>query len=285
MGDYWAGDAGLRADNPVGCRLTIVEELLPKRLCFSVTSGRSGTKLLTTLLRDAAGLFAEHEPAPRFNYVLRSVLECPEAARWWLLNEKLPAVANTMGPADVYAELSHLTCKAFIEPLLELSLRPRFVILSRPAREVASSLFRINAIPERTGSGRLVLIGPQHSPFLPLTAWDHLTDYQLCYWYAREIEHRQAHYRSLFNVRGIEFLDCAFAELNDWDEFVSIATFVRGEAVEPDRTAFNAVISCNQNARAVLLDGSRERVLPEDIASEEAGVDELIAAVLLAGGE
>jgi len=150
----------------------VVEELKSKRLCFAVTSGRSGTKLLTELLARAAGICAEHEPAPRFNYVLRSILESPEAARWWLLTEKLPSVAQRVRSSDVYAELSHLTCKGFIEPLLGLGLKPAFIILSRPARDVASSLYRIGAIPERTSSGRLVLLGPRHSRFLPLDGWE-----------------------------------------------------------------------------------------------------------------
>ena len=84
--------------------------------------------------------------------------------------------------------MSHLTCKGFIEPLIELGLRPCFLIISRPAREVAISLLKIGATPERTGPGRLVLIGPEYSPFLPLDDWERLSDYQLCYWYAREID-------------------------------------------------------------------------------------------------
>ena len=104
-----------------------IEGLFSKRLCFTVTSGRSRTKLLAILLREAAGLCAEHEPAPRFNYVLRAVLEYPEAAAWWLAAEKLPAIAEIARSSGTYIELSHLTCKGFVEPLLELGLRPDFL--------------------------------------------------------------------------------------------------------------------------------------------------------------
>lgn len=260
--------------------MDVVGELKSKRLCFTVTSGRSGTKLLTELLRRAAGICAEHEPAPRFNYVLRAVLESPDAARWWLLTEKLPAIVQRIGSVAAYAELSHLTCKGFIEPLLESGLSPAFIILSRPARNVATSLYRIGAIPERTGAGRLVLISPRHSRFLALDDWEQLTDYQLCYWYAREIELRQVHYRSMFTDLGLGCFELPFSEIGNWDSFASVADFVsKGDAI-PDRGTFDAIMEHNQNSRANLLDGAAERPLPSALDAEERHVDELIAAFI-----
>lgn len=253
----------------------VVDQLSSKRLCFTVTSGRSGTKLLANLLRDAAGMCAEHEPAPRFNYVFRSVIDAPEAARWWLLTEKLPAIAQITGSAPAYAELSHLTCKGFIEPILDLGLRPAFLMISRQAREVATSLFRIGAIPERTASGRLVLVGPNESPHLPLVGWRHLTDYQLCFWYAREIEERQAHYRRLFDTTGIEWLDLRFEAIRDWTTFQQVAAFA-GAAGLPDRARFEAVTGSNQNPRAGLLNGAAESPLPTDLEAQEQQVDAMI---------
>lgn len=256
----------------------IVEELRSKRLCFTVTSGRSGTKLLTALLRDAAGILAEHEPAPRFNYVLRSIVESPGSARWWLLTEKLPAIAQRIGSATSYAELSHLTCKGFIEPLLEIGLKPAFIFLSRPAGDVARSLYRIGAVPERTEAGKLVLIGPQHSRHLPLNHWDELSDYQLCYWYAREIERRQIHYRAMFNTMDIDCCELRFSDIGNWDRFKVVADFVRNGPAEPDRERFEAILQLNQNPRAGLLDGTSERRLPSAVNEQECQVDQLIAA-------
>lgn len=253
-----------------------IEGLFSKRLCFTVTSGRSRTKLLAILLREAAGLCAEHEPAPRFNYVLRAVLEYPEAAAWWLAAEKLPAIAEIARSSGTYIELSHLTCKGFVEPLLELGLRPDFLMICRPAREVATSLFRIGAVPERTGAGRLVLIGPQFSRFLPIMDWRHLTDYQLCYWYAREIEHRQAHYRSFFSDRGINWRDCTVDDMTNWNSFMSLCEFVAGEAVSPDRTKFEEILSRDQNPRDDLRHGQAKVGLPADIDEEEIEVENLI---------
>ena len=256
--------------------MEIVDQLSSKRLCFTVTSGRSGTKLLARLLRDAAGVCAEHEPAPRFNYVFRSAVESPEAARWWLLTEKLPAIGRIVGSSDAYAELSHLTCKGFIEPLLDVGVRPSFLMVSRNPRAVASSLFRIGAIPERTASGRLVLLGPGESLFLPLPGWRQLTDYQLCYWYAREIEWRQAHYRRVFGAQGLDWLDLKFDDITDWDTFAKISKFAGARGV-PDRGVFDDILASNQNPRAGLLEGAAERDLPANLEEQELQVERMIA--------
>ena len=258
--------------------MTLLEELSDKRLCFTVTSGRSRTKLLATLLCEAADICAEHEPAPRFNYVLRAVLEYPEAAKWWLLAEKLPAIADLARSHQSYAELSHLTCKGFIEPLIELGLRPCFLIISRPAREVAISLLKIGATPERTGPGRLVLIGPEYSPFLPLDDWERLSNYQLCYWYAREIEHRQDYYRNYFKDRGLEWRNCTIEDMTDWERFQISGDFVSGSTAKLNEAKFEQVLSFNQNSRSALLQGSPEFDSPIDLDGEEREVDRLIAA-------
>jgi hypothetical protein len=136
-----------------------VDFLSQKRLIFTITSGRSGTTLLTELLRQCLGIDVEHEPTPRLNYVFCAVMAESKAAGWWLQAEKLPHIAATM-KGDIYIETSHLYYKGFREPLLALGLRPPFIILTRPATAVARNLFQISCIPERTGAGRLALIGP-----------------------------------------------------------------------------------------------------------------------------
>ena len=203
--------------------------------------GRSRTKLLAILLREAAGLCAEHEPAPRFNYVLRAVLEYPEAAAWWLAAESF-RLSPKLPDRQALISNCHISHARALSSRCSNSGFGRISsIICRPAREVATSLFRIGAVPERTGAGRLVLIGPQFSRFLPIMDWRHLTDYQLCYWYAREIEHRQAHYRSFFSDRGINWRDCTVDDMTNWNSFMSLCEFVAGEAVSPDRTKFEEI--------------------------------------------
>lgn len=238
-----------------------------RTLVFTVTPGRSGSTLLTRLLHDVAGVHAEHEPAPRLNYVMRSFVAAPSAARGWLLNEKLPAIRAAMR-SDLYVETSHLTCKGFIEPLLDLGLDLRFIILTRPATEVAESLHAMGCIPERTEAGRLVCLGPTDPGVLPVLSWRDLSDYQLCYWYALEIERRQESYARLFHARGIPVATIGLRELCRWDRFVRLAAFVDPRAV-PDRPAYDAVIAHNQNPVSRFTGGCPPREAPADRADQE----------------
>ena len=260
----------------------LITSLSAKTLIFTVTSGRSGTKLLAALLGECLGIDAEHEPAPRVNFVFRSIINAPDAAMSWLVHEKLPAMlARASGP--VYTETSHLFCKGLIEPILELGLRPKFIILTRPAREVARSLFQMNAIPERTGGGRLVLLGPSDPGVLPLPHWERLSDYQLCYWYAREIERRQSTYAALFRTLGLAAFWIEMRALTDWTTFGSLADFVAGElGFVPNEQAFWRVTLRNQNARGAATGRTHDRELPRDLDFQEQMVDE---AIRTAGSE
>lgn len=245
----------------------VLAHLATKRLIFTVTSGRSGTGLLAALLRQSSGIVSDHEPAPRLNFMLRSVQAVPEAAAAWLLTEKLPALAErATGP--IYAETSHLLCKGFVEPLLDLGVRPAFIMLARPASEVACSLFRMDVIPGRTSSGKLVLLDPTDRGVLSLPEWTTFSDYQLCYWYALEIERRQEHYAALFEARGLSFVRTTLAKLGCWDDFRALSLFVTGSSA-PDRAGYDNVICENQNSRLKSTGGAVDRDLPEDLQTQE----------------
>ncbi len=200
------------------------------------------------------------------------------AAMAWLHHEKLPAIAaRCRGP--IYVETSHLVCKGFIEPMLDLGLRPKFIILTRPTSEVASSLYQMNIIPGRTRSGRLVLLDPADRGVLPLPGWDGFSDYQLCFWYAREIERRQAHYRSIFEARGIASFDIGMHSLSEGPSFDALCRFVSGEAaISYDKGRFAATLLTNQNSRASLSGGVADRELPADIKEQELSLDSAVSA-------
>ena len=116
-------------------------------LVFTVTSGRSGTRLLTTLLAEALGAPAFHEPEPRANFELRKTIENPAHGIDWLVHQKLPHIAE-IAEKNQYIETSHLYCKGFIELFVEIGLRPRFIILRRGASAVARSLYQLSCIPD-----------------------------------------------------------------------------------------------------------------------------------------
>jgi hypothetical protein len=243
-------------------------------LVFTVTSGRSGTKLLTVLLQKSLGMDAEHEPEPRANFELRSTIENPEHGLNWLVNEKLPFIAShhTRGS---YAETSHIYCKGFVELILQLGLKTRFIILKRDAKAVARSLFRMSCIPQRTDAGRTVLIGPSDGGVLSLPEWHKYSDYQLCYWYAREIERRQDHYATLFKTLGIPSYDLHMHDLLDWAKFTRLCAFVDADnrLGSPDFEQFRIVTAANQNPRNVAHEGNVDAILPHDVEQQEDAID------------
>ena len=235
--------------------MDIVEQARKTTLALTVTSGRSGTKLLTVILSEALRLAAEHEPPPRANFVMRSFVAAPSAAEHWLRTEKLPAMLAA-AKDGFYAETSHLFCKGLIEPILALGLRPKLIILTRAARDVASSLYRMNVIPARTEAGRLVLLGPEDPGVLPLVNWRQYSDYQLCYWYAREIERRQTLYSELASNIHLQYLRIAMLDLKHPETIETLARFF---GVTIDDQAFvrqAAILAQNQNSRSALKNAS-----------------------------
>jgi hypothetical protein len=229
-----------------------LENLRDKRLIFAITPGRSGSKLLTALAQCVAGVSAIHEGLPRMNYLLRTICSHPPAAKWWLETEMFPTIAKNLS-SDIYFETSHLFCKGFIEPTLDLGLKPSFIILTRPADEVAESLHAIGCIPERSGIGRMVLLGPSDDGVQELLDWQALSDYQLCYWYALEIERRQSFYEHWLPKRGCDVWRVQLKDLLKPNLLLDLAQFLTG-SLEPsyDSEAAVAVLSQNQNPKSGL---------------------------------
>lgn len=254
-----------------------IEKLREYRLIFTVTSGRSGSKLLTQLARTIPDIRAVHEGKPRMNYVMRGIQGYSEAAKWWLESEMYPTIAAELDQ-PVYLESSHLFCKGFIEPTLELGLKPQFILLTRPASEVAASLYSIDCIPERTGSGRLVLLGPSDPGVWKIPAYEALSDYQLCYWYAREIERRQAHYARILPEQGCPCLNLTLADLTDASQFIHVARFLTGKS-EPnfDQKEIETTLQSNQNPKSGLTLTLRAQLDAAERADEETFVDQVMA--------
>jgi len=182
------------------------------RLIFTLTTGRSGTGYLAQVLDCLPGVTATHEPPPRLHKWMRQVLGDTEAGiRFWR-QEKLPAIARCRTP--IYAETSHLFGKGFFEPLVELGVVPDLILLQRPARQVAASLYGLNTIPGRTPLGQTYYLGPEDPVFLPLPQWRDLHDYQLCYWYCLETQRRQTHYARRVRELGGRVVEVALDELS-----------------------------------------------------------------------
>ena len=181
--------------------MDIVERInAEKTLVFTVTPGRSGTKYLATLLA-IPGVAAHHEPSPDFVSVLRRAQQNPEIAFAFWRDAKLPYIASLDAP--VYVETSHLFCKGFLEPAILMGLTPRLIFLRRPPSEVAWSLVERDTVPVRSPYGCLYLLDPRDPNVMPLPGWERMTDYQLCFWYALEIERRQLKYADMAMRLGL----------------------------------------------------------------------------------
>lgn len=188
------------------------EDILQKRLIFTITTGRSGTKTLSEVFTCAKDTCSLHEPVPCYSKCLHRVQRNAELAMEFLLDEKLPAILATGVPN--FVEASHLICKGFIEPFLELGIRPHFIFVQRDCRAVAKSFLLIDSIPERTALGRDYMLSPADPCLLETPCWEDFTDYQLCYWYTLEMRQRSQWYAALFDRLGISYTRFDFADLN-----------------------------------------------------------------------
>jgi len=225
-------------------------KLRERNLVFTVTAGRTGTLFaqLFALLPDTTSV---HEPAPTFHAYLRRIKRDHDFAKKFLLYYKLPFIAAV--PSRNYVEFSHVFCKGFLEPLLELGLIPNLLLFWRPPRLIALSYFERNVVPERTFYGLQFLLSPRHRDTLPLPAWRHKRDYQLIFWYALEIELRQCEYSHLVRAAGGAVCDVTANDLRDFQRFVDIIKNL--SLLSPNvhcdtllsQHAANGAISWNQN--------------------------------------
>ena len=179
---------------------------MDKRLIFTVTTGRSGSKYISKLLSLLPNITVEHEPKPNFSCIMRAIQTNKYMARKFWQEKKLPYIKK-YGKL-VYIELSHLFCKGFVEPLLELNIVPDLIILRRDPRKVASSLYGMNVIPSKSFSGLQYCLSPNDPDNITiLNNWQEASDYGLCYWYVLEIEERAKKYIKLFNGFGVNIAE------------------------------------------------------------------------------
>ena len=234
------------------------------KLIFTITPGRSGTAYLARLLGAIPGVSAYHEPEPNFARVMRAAQSDPQIAHDFLVRHKMPALAACSGM--VYAETSHLTGKGLVEPMLELGLCPALILLTRPAREVAWSLLLRQTIPARTPAGLIYLLSPDDPKVMKMEKWRSASHYQLCFWYALEMERRQRHYAELAAERGLTAVEISADGLNEWACFARMATALDLTIDEQVQAAHGDISAVRHNANV------QTAPLPPWLETEERGV-------------
>jgi hypothetical protein len=216
----------------------MVDALRGKTVVFTVTAGRTGTTYLTHLLALCPDTTSLHEPEPSFVPIQRLVQRDPALARRFLLEYKLPFIAEHA--ARRYVETGHLFCKGFLEPLLDLGIVPHLILLRRSPRRIATSLLARRTVPGRGKLGLKYLVHPEDPGVLALPGWLALTDYQLCFWYALEIERRQERYATTLERVGGHTVDVTAEELHDAGRFLAVAEHLALLDPDSDRSALLA---------------------------------------------
>jgi hypothetical protein len=155
---------------------------------------------------------ATHEPRPWFHEVMQEVQTNPLRAKSFWVDKKFPVIQSTVDP--IYVETSHLICKGFLEPLLEMNIAFDVISLRRNPRDVAMSMVKLNTIPGRTKYGMMYYLSPfSENNFTRLNDVDKFTDYQLCYWYCLEIDQRRKVYEEKVKKSGNRSVFITFDEL------------------------------------------------------------------------
>jgi len=183
-----------------------------KRLIFTITPGRSGTGYLSRILNVHKEIASFHEPEPKFSDFMREVQSNPKIALDFWIKKKLPFIRNIK--SKIYVETSHLFCKGFLHPLIDIGIIPDIIILKRSHREVALSLLQLKTIPGRTDKGLKFLLSPEDKDVIEIRNWHLLTDYQLCYWYCLEIERRQKSVEKYYLTTNSKIISITIDELS-----------------------------------------------------------------------
>ncbi|MFW9899868.1 MAG: hypothetical protein ACFFDY_01110 [Candidatus Thorarchaeota archaeon] len=162
-----------------------------KRIIFTLTTGRSGTALLTELLRPLPQVHAEHEPKPLFSDAFVYLKTRHNFNVKEFCKIKLNAIDQLLeeNNKSTYIETCHSFGKGFIEPMLELNSDIEIIILHRDPIQVALSMYRLDDIPGRTKTGiHWYLMSDCNLSLTKLADYLHnYSDFQLCYWYTQEI--------------------------------------------------------------------------------------------------
>jgi hypothetical protein len=243
-----------------------------KRLIFTISSGRSGTAYLANVLSYVPNVSSHHEPKPSFSKVMRSVQQNKETAYEFWIKKKLPSIAKD--PSSIYIETTHMFCKGFIEPLLDLDIIPDLILLTRPYRRVALSFCRFGSIPGRTAQGLKYLLSPTDPDVLLLPNWQNLDDYQLCYWYCLEIARRSHKYSNLFTDLGARVVRVSLDEISTVSGFKKLLLGLNLQ--KPDGPKWAEYLEMKENRINTRSHLNRPARIPDDLDSAEKEVLDII---------
>ncbi len=159
-----------------------------KPIVLTLTTARSGARMLYRHFSLVPDMSADHESTPGFPSVRRENITNPSIGREFVHRFVFEYIEKK--PGKYYSNTDQSVSCGFVEHFLDLGVRPMFVILRRNPRLVATSMFRLDWIPERHHFHRKWYSSPRESSALPIFGWEKMHAYQLCYWYACDCELR-----------------------------------------------------------------------------------------------
>lgn len=189
---------------------------------FTVTTGRTGTTLLTELLGQLPGVVATHEPEPGFHEVMRPAQTDPLIfVEFW--KKKLTVIGAT--GSDVYVETSNVFSKGFLPTLLRMGIKPKLIFLNRSPRKIALSLLSRKSIPGVSSSGLKYSASPNDPMTLPLSesSW---TNYQRCYWAAIDMLYKQFMIKAMFEDTLEGIFELTTKQITDFATFSALVQFI-----------------------------------------------------------
>lgn len=160
-----------------------------KQFIVVLATGRCGTEKLPTLLENIPGLYV-YNPEVGYDQIrIRSLTDRSLSLQY---TQKL--IEHFHQPEyDQYQSIflaGHVIGSNYIRDFVDCGIVPDVVVLRRPPREVASSLYTLNFIPGKNPHWAKGFNGPNEPNVLPFEGWQTAHHYQLCYWYCCEIERR-----------------------------------------------------------------------------------------------
>lgn len=234
------------------------------RLIFTVTAGRTGSQFVAALIDTLDGVIGAHEPEPNLGRYVRTAQVQPEVICAFLSRDKLPAIRRT--GAGVYAETSNMFAKGFLEPALALGWRPGLLFLDRHPRQIALSHLKAVCLPGTSPTGTTALLMPSDPNVLPFPGWERVHPYQLCFWYALEMERRHHRYEEIARALGLPWFRTTARDLHDRDRFAALCAAF--DLPAPDAAAHERVCATRFNVQDFLDDQD----LPANLDELEAQV-------------
>ncbi len=182
-----------------------------KKVIFTISTGRNGTKYLSELFRMSShDVVSFHEQDTMSSYFKK--INCNNdilLAKQYIDEVKVPWINSQLKDYSFYVETNHLLCKGFLERLLEVFPNAILIYLYREFIDVSKSMYLHQTIPKNENVNLRKVRNYFRFPsdkmsFFKLDAISNLSDFEYCLWYNFEIlkiyQFFKCHHRYVYKV-------------------------------------------------------------------------------------